>query len=182
MMSFLLFVCGDEISTTPVPSTTTQSIEELCNSHNSSCGECLDNPKCLWCYSKPPHCLVYPASSVIPSHSYCPLTDARWGTCTVNYEVLLICMGVIAGILLLSVSICICCCCCSRRGGRSFSRRERQEEAAENAEYEERRTRSAERRAERQVKYDEIRRKYGLGGDGANSSTPYTRFEGEADA
>lgn len=100
-----------------------------------------------------------------------------------NYEILLICMGVLAGILLLTVFICVCCCCRRRKAGLPIS--DRRADAADSAEAEERRARNAERRAERQVRYDEIRRKYGLGGaqaDSGNSAAGYSRFQNEPDA
>jgi len=91
-------------------------------------------------------------------------------------------MGILAGIFLLTIVICICCCCRRRKSTLAVS--ERRADAAENAEYEARRSRNAERRAERQSRYDEIRKKYGLGGgaDGGSSSTGYARFDNETDA
>ena len=133
---------------------------------------------CVWCESKQPSCLPYPGS-IIPSSSFCPMSDMRWRTCWVNYEALLIAIGVIGGILLIFLIITICCCYrrCSQRCN---ARRERREEQLSNAEFQERRARNDARRAERQVKYDDIRRKYGLAtDDGASASTPYTRFDNE---
>lgn len=159
--------------------TTTENVKTECAALNSSCDTCITSSSCAWCPSKPPSCLPHPGG-VIPPSSFCPLSDLRWGTCWVNYEALLIAFGVIAGILLISITICACCCY-RRCQQRCRARRETREETISNAEFQERRARNDARRAERQVKYDEIRRKYGLtNDDGASSAAPYTRFDNEA--
>lgn len=160
-------------------SSTTENVKTECAALNSSCDTCLSSSSCVWCPSKPPGCLPHPGG-VIPPISFCNLNDLKWATCWVNYEGLLIAFGVIGGILLISVTICACCCY-RRCQQRCRARSERREETLSNAEFQERRARNDARRAERQVKYDEIRRKYGLtNDDGASSSAPYTRFDNEA--
>uniref|UniRef100_A0A673FSU3 Uncharacterized protein n=1 Tax=Sinocyclocheilus rhinocerous TaxID=307959 RepID=A0A673FSU3_9TELE len=36
--------------------------------------------QCLWCISSQ-KCIDYPVKSILPSHSVCPLSEARWGVC-----------------------------------------------------------------------------------------------------
>uniref|UniRef100_A0A8C1TD25 Uncharacterized protein n=1 Tax=Cyprinus carpio TaxID=7962 RepID=A0A8C1TD25_CYPCA len=67
---------------------------------------------------------------------------------------------------------CCCCCCCKRRRSSSFDSDD--EQFARRRE--EIRQRADERRAERKVKHDEIRKKYGLIPD---SDHPYSKFENE---
>lgn len=173
--AFVSVVAADSTVTT---STTTAQSTTDCASLNSSCGACIANPSCMWCESNNGLCLLHPGG--IPSSDYCSLSNLRWGTCWVNFEALLIAAGVIGGILLISLIICVCCCY-RRCGQRCAARREHREEELSNAEFQERRVRNDARRAERQVKYDDIRRKYGLSnGEGSSSSTPYSRFDNEA--
>lgn len=88
-----------------------------------------------------------------------------------NFEALIIALAVVAGTILISISVCCCCCCCrSRRAGP-----DREEERFARRR-EEIRQRAEERKVERQSKHDEIRRKYGLMGD---SDHPYSKFENE---
>uniref|UniRef100_A0A672L2N7 PSI domain-containing protein n=1 Tax=Sinocyclocheilus grahami TaxID=75366 RepID=A0A672L2N7_SINGR len=80
----------------------------------ASCEPCLANVSCLWCQTNS-SCSDYPVSYVIPPASVCPLSQARWGVCWVNFEALIISMAVVCGTLLLAVSVCCCCCCCCKR-------------------------------------------------------------------
>jgi len=77
-----------------------------------------------------------------------------------NYKAMLIAMGVIAGVLLISLFCCIYCCCCRSKGNRKKYERE---DARLERDREEREMRHSERKAERQNKYDDIRKKYGIG-------------------
>ncbi|KAG9345071.1 hypothetical protein JZ751_009612 [Albula glossodonta] len=112
---------------------------------------------CLWCQTNS-SCMDYPVKHVLPPSSLCKLSEARWGVCWVNFEALIIAMGVVGGTLLLSIIVCCCCCCCrSRPAGpdrdeERFARRR-----------EEIRQRSENRKAERRARHDEIRKKYGTG-------------------
>ncbi|MCJ8732971.1 hypothetical protein PDJAM_G00217630 [Pangasius djambal] len=100
---------------------------------NSSCAECVSNITCLWC-SRTQQCLDYPVQTLLPPHSLCPLNDARWGNCWVNFQALIITVCVIGGVIIISVLICCFCCCkCENIG-----------------------------KAEMRSRHDEIRRKYGL--------------------
>ncbi|KAL7865187.1 hypothetical protein SRHO_G00104340 [Serrasalmus rhombeus] len=132
---------------------------------NTSCEECLSNVTCLWCITNQ-KCLDYPVQSVLPPASVCGLSDARWGKCWVNFQVLIITLSVVAGAIVIAVLVCCFCCCkCENIGSRKADERlERQADL--------RRVRQEERRAQMKSRHDEIRKKYGLMKD-----NPYSRFE-----
>lgn len=88
-----------------------------------------------------------------------------------NFEALIIALAVVAGTILISISVCCCCCCCRSRRARPDREEERFARRREEI-----RQRAEERKVERQSKHDEIRRKYGLMGD---SDHPYSKFENE---
>ncbi|KAM9649889.1 PTTG1IP family member 2 isoform X2 [Harpia harpyja] len=136
-----------------------------------SCEECLKNVSCLWCYTNNT-CIDYPVRSILPS-SLCSFSNARWGVCWINFEALIIAIAVVAGLILVSIAVCCCYCCYCRR--RSRSRPDEEEERLARKR-EERRLQSLQRKHERKLKHDEIRKKYGLLQDCDN---PYSRFENE---
>ncbi|XP_019363933.1 PREDICTED: pituitary tumor-transforming gene 1 protein-interacting protein-like [Gavialis gangeticus] len=138
---------------------------------NKSCEECLRNVSCLWCYTHNT-CTDYPVRSILPSSSLCHLSAARWGVCWLNFEALIIAIAVIAGLILVSIIACCCYCCYCRKSSRGPS----EEEERLSRDREERRLQSLQRKQERKVKHDEIRKKYGLLQD---SDHPYSRFENE---
>ncbi|XP_017324920.1 PTTG1 interacting protein b [Ictalurus punctatus] len=132
---------------------------------NTSCAECVSNITCLWC-SRTQQCLDYPVRTLLPPHSLCPLNDARWGNCWVNFQTLIITMCVIGGVIIISVFICCFCCCkCENFGSKRTN-----EHVEREAEI--RRVRHGERKAEMRSRHDEIRKKYGL-----MKENPYSRFE-----
>ncbi|XP_060756534.1 pituitary tumor-transforming gene 1 protein-interacting protein [Neoarius graeffei] len=137
----------------------------------TSCDSCLKNVSCLWCYTNNT-CTVYPVSHLLPPASVCKLSQARWGVCSVNFEALIIAMAVLVCVVLLA--IIVCCCFCCRCCGRSSRPDHIEEEIARKRERD--RQLSADRRAERRAKHDEIRKKYGLMSD---SDHPYSKFENE---
>ncbi|KAH1178011.1 pituitary tumor-transforming gene 1 protein-interacting protein-like isoform X2 [Mauremys mutica] len=137
-----------------------------------SCEECLKNVSCLWCNRKNT-CMDYPVRSILPSSSLCPLYDARWGVCWMNFEAFIIAIAVIGGLILLSIAVCCCYCCYCRRRSRGIPDEEEERLARDR---EERRMQSLQRKHERKMKQDEIRKKYGLLQD---SDHPYSRFENE---
>uniref|UniRef100_K1QH90 PSI domain-containing protein n=1 Tax=Magallana gigas TaxID=29159 RepID=K1QH90_MAGGI len=137
---------------TPV---STPSLQEVCMSRNSSCETCLKDAKCLWCKTNS-KCVPYPTGDVLPKSSLCSLSEARWGVCWVNFEALIIAMGVIGGIILLAVLV-------YAKEDEKWDRKKK-----------DRQEKSAEKRAERKAKTDEIRRKYGLMKD-----DNYQRFDNE---
>ncbi|XP_070566762.1 pituitary tumor-transforming gene 1 protein-interacting protein-like [Ptychodera flava] len=134
----------------------------------TTCDTCLKNVTCYWCNGKDV-CADYPVGDIFPTKD-CDLSAARWLECWLNFEALLISMGVIAGVLLISCCCCVYCCCC-----RSSSNKKKyaKEDAKLERQREERTMRQEERKAERKAKNDEIRRKYGLMKDDSG----YTRFE-----
>ncbi|KAH9510144.1 Pituitary tumor-transforming protein 1 protein-interacting protein [Bulinus truncatus] len=149
--------------------TTTYSPEQDCAKHNGSCDECVKNAKCLYCYSDD-SCMLYPVGKVLPPSSLCSLSKARWGVCWVNFEALIISMGVIGGIIILTITCtCVYCCCCRGNNKQKYDK----DDAKFESQKMERKAKQDERRAERKGKLDEIRRKYGLVKDDA----PYQRFD-----
>uniref|UniRef100_A0A8C4V7K3 Pituitary tumor-transforming gene 1 protein-interacting protein n=1 Tax=Falco tinnunculus TaxID=100819 RepID=A0A8C4V7K3_FALTI len=121
-----------------------------------SCEECLKNVSCLWCYTNNT-CIDYPVRSILPPSSLCSLSNARWGVCWINFEALIIAIAVVAGLILVSVAVCCCYCCYCRR--RSRSKPDEEEEWLARKK-EERRLQSLQRKHERKLKHDEIRKKY----------------------
>ncbi|CAL8321605.1 unnamed protein product [Merluccius merluccius] len=81
-----------------------------CASHsNTTCEDCLKNVTA---------CVEYPVRSLLPRPALCPLADARWGLCWVNFQSLIISMSVLVGAILIAILVCCCCCCkCERIGG-----------------------------------------------------------------
>ncbi|XP_044071746.1 PTTG1 interacting protein b [Siniperca chuatsi] len=131
---------------------------------NTSCAECLQNVTCLWC-TPTKQCIDYPVRNILPPRSVCPLNDARWGLCWVNFQILIITMSVLAGVIITAILVCFCCCKCERVGTkREDAKVERQTRA--------RKTRQKAKRTEMQLRHDEIRQKYGLAKD-----NPYSRMD-----
>ncbi|NXF83639.1 PTTG protein, partial [Sclerurus mexicanus] len=137
-----------------------------------SCDECLKNVSCLWCYTNNT-CIDYPVRSILPPSSLCSLSNAQWGVCWINFEALIIAIAVVAGLILVSIAVCCCYCCYCKRRSRSRPDEEEEQLARKR---EERRLQSLQRKHERKLKHDEIRKKYGLLQD---SDNPYSRFENE---
>ncbi|CAG09309.1 unnamed protein product [Tetraodon nigroviridis] len=151
---------GGAEAQTPAP------LSAPCALSNSSCDECLKNVSCLWCEPLKV-CSDYPVGSVLPPPSLCPLNDARWGVCWVNFQTLIITVSVLAGLLLIAILVCCCFCCCKCEkigNKREDARMERQNHI--------RKARQKERRTEMQLRHDEIRQKYGI-----TKKNPYSRME-----
>ncbi|KAM6986770.1 PTTG1 interacting protein b [Aplochiton taeniatus] len=132
---------------------------------NTSCDECLESVKCLWCRTTK-QCIYYPVKSILPSHSLCPLSEARWGLCWVNFQALIIAMSVIGVVIIITILVCFYCCCKCEKTGRKKEDAQMQQQATA------RKARHEERKAEMQLRHDQIRSKYGLAKD-----NPYARFE-----
>lgn len=148
------------------------------NASLKSCEECLkvDAVKCMWCKSKNTNgaCMLYPAKHVLPTSDDCPLSDARWGVCWLNFEALIISCSVIGGLLIIGITLCLCKCCrcfCFKKNTSRYQR----EEARLEVERQSRKMRQDERRQERKQRNDEIRRKYGL----TSSGPKYEKFDNE---
>nr|XP_057938210.1 PTTG1 interacting protein b [Doryrhamphus excisus] len=131
---------------------------------NTSCGECLQNVTCLWCMPTK-QCLDYPVKSILPPSSVCPLKEARWGFCWINFQILIITLAVLAGVVLIPLFVC-CLCCCRRQRTRN------DDDVREQHQTRERNSRQKERRVEMQLRHDKIRQKYGL-----NKDPPYSRMD-----
>ncbi|XP_015214802.1 PTTG1 interacting protein b [Lepisosteus oculatus] len=132
---------------------------------NTSCEQCLKNVSCLWCKTNT-RCIDYPVRTILPPHSLCPLSSARWGMCWMDFQALIIAISVIAGIILIAIFICCFCCCkCEKIGIPKL-------DAKFAHQGEKRKARQEERKAEMKMRHDEIRRKYGL-----TKSNPYSKFE-----
>lgn len=140
----------------------------------TSCEECLKNVTCLWCITNST-CLEYPVRSILPPSSLCAMSAARWGACWINFEALIIAIGVVAGILVLSVIVCCWYCCYCRKSSSSRLRLEAEEENLIR-ERERRKQESLQRKNERTIKHNEIRKKYGLLQD---MDHPYSNFDNE---
>uniref|UniRef100_A0A671TQH5 Uncharacterized protein n=1 Tax=Sparus aurata TaxID=8175 RepID=A0A671TQH5_SPAAU len=73
--------------------------------------------QCLWCI-KTKSCVTYPVRTILPPHSLCPLNDARWGLCWMNFQALIITLAVVGGIIIIAALVCLFCCCkCENFGG-----------------------------------------------------------------
>uniref|UniRef100_A0A3P9NV48 Pituitary tumor-transforming gene 1 protein-interacting protein-like n=1 Tax=Poecilia reticulata TaxID=8081 RepID=A0A3P9NV48_POERE len=132
---------------------------------NSSCDECLQNVACLWC-SSTQQCIDYPVKNILPPSSVCHLNDARWGVCWVNFQILIITMSVLAGVIIIAVLVCCFCCCkCERIGNK-------REEAQVERQTRARKARQKARKTEIQLRHDEIRQKYGIA-----KENPYARMD-----
>uniref|UniRef100_A0A3Q4I1L1 PTTG1 interacting protein n=1 Tax=Neolamprologus brichardi TaxID=32507 RepID=A0A3Q4I1L1_NEOBR len=66
--------------------------------------------QCLWCITTK-SCVTYPVRTILPPHALCPLNDARWGLCWMNFQILIITLSVIGGILIIAFLVCLFCCC-----------------------------------------------------------------------
>ncbi|KAM4731933.1 PTTG1 interacting protein b isoform 1-T1 [Anableps anableps] len=155
----IVFIAAARAQTpTPAPAPCSQK-------SNSSCDECLQNVACLWCSSNQ-QCIDYPVKSILPPSSVCPLNDARWGVCWVNFQILIITMSVLAGVIIIAILVCCFCCCkCERIGNRREDvQMERQARA--------RKARQKARKTEIQLRHDEIRQKYGIA-----KENPYARMD-----
>ncbi|XP_078091515.1 pituitary tumor-transforming gene 1 protein-interacting protein-like [Mustelus asterias] len=145
---------------------------------NTSCEQCLENVSCFWCFVNQ-RCTKYPVERIIPPSSLCPLRQARWGVCWVNFESLIIAMSVVGGLILLPLVCCCCYCCCRKKVCCCCKKKSHgldEEEVRLAKQQEERKQQREERKAEKRTQYDEIRKKYGLIQD---SDHPYSRFENE---
>ncbi|KAM9483739.1 PTTG1 interacting protein a [Clarias gariepinus] len=158
-LSLFLLVCG--LSSTLAQSNIT------CETYSQrSCEECLANVSCLWCI-KSSSCLTYPYQTILPPSSLCPLNDARWGQCTINFQTLIITLSVLAAAIIIGFFICLFHYCKCENCGNSLQERKTQRKA------EKRSSEQEHRRAEMMARHDEIREKYGL----SKAGNAYARFD-----
>ncbi|XP_041367320.1 pituitary tumor-transforming gene 1 protein-interacting protein-like isoform X2 [Gigantopelta aegis] len=147
-------------SPTPITRSTTISPTEECSAHNKSCDDCLNKGgvKCFYCEGEK-SCKPYPKEHWLPWTLSCDLADVRWAVCWLNFKAMLISVGVIGGSIVLAITFCcIYCCCCRGHNKAKYVKDELKMEREKT----ERKHRSDDRRAERQERLNEIRRKYGL--------------------
>ncbi|CAJ1073331.1 PTTG1 interacting protein a [Xyrichtys novacula] len=143
----------------------TSAPEPACETKNgTNCEECLKNVKCLWCL-KTKSCVTYPVRTILPPHRVCPLNDARWGLCWMNFQTLIITLAVLGGVIIIAFLICLFCCCKCENFGSSRFEAKMQRQASKT------KTKQEERKAEMKQRHDEIRKKYGLSGQ-----NPYSKF------
>lgn len=158
------------VSPSPGPVKPTISPQQACQlKSNTSCVDCMAaGAGCYYC-STTRRCGYYPYKRLIPSHDECDaFSEVYWGICFISLQATVITISVVAGIILISVTVCCCCCCQRRRKNKWLHDMARMEE-----ERRERQERADERRSERKMRTDDVRRKYGLVKDDA----PYTRFD-----
>lgn len=129
-----------------------------CKKLNASCHTCTDDFACYWC-SPSKQCRKYPINSVVPSG--CSKHQWFYKQCTVAGYWLIIVVPCVGIVLLISLGCCIWCCCC-RTSKAKKEERYRLEDAKRNKEKDRRKASQAQRKAERQERADEIRKKYGL--------------------
>ncbi|ESP04311.1 hypothetical protein LOTGIDRAFT_204974 [Lottia gigantea] len=161
------------VMTTSIPSepTTTLTPEQECGRHNGSCEDCVKaaGARCLYC-NRDDKCKPYPIKKILPGDDDCPLAEARWSVCWLNFEGMLIGVGVVGGIILLTITCCCVYCCCCRGGN---DKKWAREDAKWERQKKERKEKSDERKLERKDRLDEIRRKYGL----VKDDNAYERFD-----
>ncbi|XP_013907023.1 PREDICTED: pituitary tumor-transforming gene 1 protein-interacting protein-like [Thamnophis sirtalis] len=168
----LLCLCPTmELHTTSPSSTPAPSCSEFTG---MKCEACIKNTACLWC-SDNSTCMDYPVNKIMPPSSLCSLTKSYWGICWASLEAIIITIAVVVGIILVFI-ICCCCYCYRRCRQRSERRAAAEEEETFIGDREEKQLQHAQRKHERKVKCDELRRKYGLLQD---SDHPYSRYENE---
>jgi len=172
--SFISFVCSQTenntddsiLSTTSVSVPTTQSNQNAsCEIHNGDCKACIAKSECYYCSEK--SACHYHIESLI-SDSKCKIKDVYFLTCKMSLKVMIILIGILAGIVTLIIII-VCCYCCCKKKGIKLSK----DDLKWARQKEERKQISAERRKERTERADEMRKKYGL----VKDSNPYQRFD-----
>ncbi|RWS32000.1 pituitary tumor-transforming gene 1 protein-interacting protein-like protein [Leptotrombidium deliense] len=103
-----------------------------------------------------------------PDPSACgSLKDIAYGTCLMDLRTILIIVGSVGGFLILTITVCCCYCCykCKRNDNNEWQQKWESLRLSRLAANED-------RKRERQLKMDEMRRKYGL----APSSNQYQKF------
>ncbi|RNA17653.1 pituitary tumor-transforming protein 1 -interacting -like protein [Brachionus plicatilis] len=147
------------VSTSSLTSRTeTTSLSDECYKLNSTCEECLSNNKCFFCFEDN-SCKLYKVKGLFPEG--CKASQARWFSCSVNFEALLIGLISAVVVVLLILGCCVCYCCnktCKAMSDRSLQRFERNLKKKKDFI----KQKNSERKREREAKNDAIRVKYGL--------------------
>lgn len=146
------------------------AVAEDCTSFNKSCSDCTGHSQCYWC-SSTEACTNYPGwTKIVPRD--CPSREWFYGQCRVSGQVLIILVPSLVAVFLLFLGCCIYCCCC-RQCNKCRKKRMDKEDAKLKRKREEMTALHAQKRSEREVKRDEIRKKYGL----RPGSSGYQRIE-----
>lgn len=153
------------VATTESTTSTTPS-PIPCEKRNSSCDFCVQDKSCFYCQSTK-ECRVFEVWQTT-----CPREDVLLGTCIVRFRTLAIVVGCVAGVLILSITICCCCCCRKNQRARIARQLDKWEK-----ERSERKAAAQERSEERAQRREEIRRKYGLPSPSNGATVSYKRFE-----
>lgn len=142
-----------------------------CTKFNKSCSDCTGHSECYWC-SSTGKCNNYPGwTKIVPRD--CPSKKWYYGQCRLAGSVLIILIPSLVGVFLLFLGCCIYCCCC-RRCQKYKKKRLDKEDIKLKQKREEVQALHSQKRSEREVKRNEIRKKYGLRPGG---SSGYQRIE-----
>ncbi|KAJ7390507.1 negative regulation of DNA damage response, signal transduction by p53 class mediator [Desmophyllum pertusum] len=126
-----------------------------CSQRNASCGDCIQDINCFWCGADDT-CKDYQATSnLIPD---CKGNNWYWKECFVAGHLLIYIIPSVAFVVLVIIGCCVYCLCCRNRRQKSYESGDKKMQKRR----EETQRRNAERRAERRIKTDAIRQKYGL--------------------
>ncbi|XP_001634273.2 pituitary tumor-transforming gene 1 protein-interacting protein isoform X2 [Nematostella vectensis] len=150
--------------------------DSVCSKYsNGTCQDCVKNDGCYYCVPTK-KC----ASGVVKATLHASCKDNQWkvGQCVFTGKILLIVLPTLGGVILIALCCCIYCCCCRKK--KRGSKKEDKQEAKWRRQREDIKIKHSERRAERQQKYDEIRKKYGLNRkNGDEGDGKYHQFTNE---
>lgn len=148
------------VTASPTAPGPTDSPESICNRRNVSCGDCVEDKGCFYCW-KSKSCHSYSFQILHPVPETCAsLGDMSHMTCLVSEKSLWIMAGTGSGVLLVAILLLFYCFCCRKK-----SSTDRLIEGMAKSDARRERTRRAEldeRRREREARMDQIRTKYGL--------------------
>ncbi|XP_046846692.1 pituitary tumor-transforming gene 1 protein-interacting protein-like isoform X2 [Xenia sp. Carnegie-2017] len=138
------------------------------------CDDCLkyNETTCFWCSSSST-CIK--KDGVLPKG--CGVNWRYYGNCNVPGYVWVIVLPVLGVVVLISIGCCFYCYCCRCRLSKGSSMNEETRFQRKRMELKQK---HEERKAQRKIKNDEIRNKYGLNkSDGSGSSGRYHQFEND---
>lgn len=149
-----------------------QSVSCTLDKSSSSCKTCINDTRaghCAWCKDTET-CLPYNPVTDISNLPNCG-KNFYASNCVVNHRMVIVGVGIAAGLVILFVTGCtIWCCCC--RGRKARARKMQQQEDEYQAQRDAIADKHEASRSERQEKHDAIRMKYGL-----KKTNPYERFD-----
>lgn len=150
----------------------TEDVDCSLGDSTSSCKTCINGTrsgKCAWC-KETGTCLPYNPVTDITNLPNCG-KNFYASNCVVNHKMVIVGVGIAAGLVILFVTGCtIWCCCCRGRKARAKKMKKQEDE------YQAQRDAISDKheagRADRQEKTDAIRMKYGL-----KKNNAYERFD-----